>query len=81
MSLTALTFLHTAQILSVIDNVADLVRAHSGQDVCRVVNYALAVTTIDSDGKLHAHLLTPADQTLEDTLTLREQCQDLLPME
>ena len=75
----SLTFLHTAQILSVIDNVLDLIRANSGQDVCRVVNYALAVTTIDGDGHLHAHLLTPADQTLEETLALREQCQELLP--
>ena len=75
----SLTFLHTAQIPIVIDNVLDLIRANSGQDVCRVVNYALAVTTIDGDGHLHAHLLTPADQTLEETLALREQCQELLP--
>lgn len=73
------TYLSTAQIMSVVDNVLELVRSHSGQDVCRVVSYALTVTTIDSEGQLHAHVLTPTDQTLEELLTLREQCQELLP--
>lgn len=72
-------YLSSAQIVSVIDNIADLIRAHCAQDVCRVVSYALAATTIDSEGNIHAHMLTPTDQTLDEVLTLREQCQELLP--
>jgi hypothetical protein len=75
------TMLNTAQILSVVDNILNLIRSHGAIDACRVVNYAIAVTTIDSEGRLHAHMLTPADQTLEETLAMREQCQDLLPTE
>lgn len=74
-------YLSTAQIMSVVDNILDIVRAHSTYDACRVVSYALAVTTIDSDGQLHAHMLMPAEQTVEETAALREQCQDLLPTE
>ena len=74
-------YLSTAQIFSVVDNILELIRAHSAHDVCRVVSYALAVTTIDSEGQLHAHMLTPADQTVEETAVLRQQCQELLPTE
>ena len=76
-------FLSTAQVVSVIDNILDLVRAHASTDVdaCRVVSYALAVTTIDSEGHLHAHMLMPEGQTMEESMALREQCQELLPTE
>ena len=76
-------FLSTAQVMSVIDNILDLVRAHASTDVdaCRVVSYVLAVTTIDSEGQLHAHVLMPEGQTMEESMLLREQCQQLLPTE
>lgn len=78
-----IAFFPTAQVMSVIDNVLDLIRAHTSTDIdaCRVVSYALAVTTIDSDGQLHAHMLMPEGQTMEESMLLREQCQELLPTE
>lgn len=78
---TLSAMLNLTQILSVIDNILDLIRSHGADDACRVVNYAIAITTIDSEGRLHAHMLTPADQTLDETLAMREQCQNLLPTE
>lgn len=79
----AIAFFPTAQVMSVIDNVLDLIRAHTSTDLdaCRVVSYALAVTTIDSEGQLHAHMLMPEGQTMEESMLLREQCQELLPTE
>jgi hypothetical protein len=78
---TLSTMLNLTQILSVIDNILELIRSHGADDACRVVNYAIAITTIDSDGRLHAHMLMPEDQTNEQFLILREQCQELLPTE
>lgn len=68
-----------AAVISVADTILALIRAHSGEDIRCLASYGVAVTGIDTEGRLHAFMFVPEDQTREQTLTLREQCEDLLP--
>lgn len=66
-------------VLNLADTILHFVRVHSGEDIRRLASYAVAVTGIDGAGRLHAFMFLPEDQTREQTLILREQCQELLP--
>jgi hypothetical protein len=78
---TLSTMLNLTQIMSVADNILAFIRTHSGEDIRCLASYGLAATGIDGEGRLHAFMFLPDEQTLEETLTLREQTQDLLPTE
>jgi hypothetical protein len=68
-------------VLSLADNILAFIRAHSGEDIRCLASYGLAVTGIDAEGRLHAFMVVPEDQTREQTMVLREQCQEILPTE
>jgi hypothetical protein len=71
--------LKTHAVITLADTILAFIRAHSGEDIRCIASYGLAVTGIDSEGRLHAFMFVPEDQTREETLVLREQCQELLP--
>lgn len=71
--------MHAAVVISLADSILAYVRAHSGEDIRCLANYALAVTGIDAEGRLHAFMVVPDDQTREETLALRQHCQELFP--
>jgi hypothetical protein len=65
--------------MSLADTILQFIRAQSGEDIRCLDSYALGVTGIDAEGQLHVFMFLPRDLTREETLALREQCQELLP--
>jgi hypothetical protein len=69
-------------MISVIDNVLEIVRSQHGPAIttARVLVYAVSTVTIDEDGTLRANLTLPDDCTPEMLKLLRTECAELLPV-
>lgn len=72
------TITHLPVTISIIDNLMDMLRSQTGGDITRVTGYVVAAQTLDDDGALRTHIITPHDQDEVLTTNIRATCQQLL---